>query len=183
MNKNDLTTIIGKNLILRPITLDDTDLIVKWRNNPSVVQNFIFREKFTKEMHENWMRTKVESGQVVQYIVEERKTKKPIGSVYFRDINEAYDSAEFGIFIGEDDARGKGYGKEMTSLFVSFGFENLGLHRIQLRLVKGNAAAARTYSSVGFQKEGEFRDLVKLNDEYRTVIFMSILSSDINSKL
>ncbi len=179
MNKTELTTIIGKNLILRPITLDDTDLIVNWRNNPSVVQNFIFREKFTKEMHENWMHSKVETGQVIQYIVEEKKTGRPIGSVYFRDVNKAYDSAEFGIFIGEDDARGKGYGKEMTSLFVRYGFESLGLHRIQLRLVKGNAAAARTYSSVGFRKEGEFRDMVKLGGEYRSVIFMSILDSDI----
>ena len=179
MNKTNLTTIIGKSLILRPITFDDTDLIVKWRNNPSVVQNFIFREKFTKEMHENWMRTKVEPRQVIQYIVEEKKSGRPRGSVSFRDVNENYDSAEFGIFIGEDDARGKGYGKEITSLFVKFGFESLGLHRIQLRLVKGNAAAARTYSSVGFHKEGEFRDMVKLGDEYRTVIFMSILDSDI----
>lgn len=179
MKKEKLTTITGKNIILRPITLDDTDLIVKWRNNPSVVQNFIFREKFTKEMHENWMRTKVEPGQVIQYIVEEKKSGRPIGSVYFRDVNENYNSAEFGIFIGEDDARGKGYGKEITSLFVRYGFESLGLHRIQLRLVKGNAAAARTYSSVGFHKEGEFRDMVKLGDEYRTVIFMSILDSDI----
>lgn len=179
MKKEKLTIITGKNIILRPITLDDTDLIVKWRNNPSVVQNFIFREKFTKEMHENWMRTKVEPGQVIQYIVEEKKSGRPIGSVYFRDVNENYNSAEFGIFIGEDDARGKGYGKEITSLFVRYGFESLGLHRIQLRLVKGNAAAARTYSSVGFHKEGEFRDMVKLGDEYRTVIFMSILDSDI----
>ena len=179
MKKAELTTIIGKNLILRPITLDDTDLIVKWRNNPSVVQNFIFREKFTKEMHENWMHSKVETGQVIQYIVEEKKAGRPIGSVYFRDVNENYDSAEFGIFIGEDDARGKGYGKEMTSLFVRYGFESLGLHRIQLRLVKGNAAAARTYSSVGFRKEGEFRDMVKLDDAYKSVIFMSILDSDL----
>lgn len=179
MEKEKLTIITGKNIILRPITLDDTDLIVKWRNNPSVEKNFIFREKFTKEMHENWMRTKVEAGQVIQYIVEEKKSGRPIGSVYFRDINEAYNSAEFGIFIGEDGARGKGFGKEMTSLFVKYGFEFLGLHRIQLRLVKGNAAAARTYSSVGFRKEGEFRDMVKLGDEYRTVIFMSILDSDI----
>jgi RimJ/RimL family protein N-acetyltransferase len=179
MNKTKLTTIVGKNLILRPITLDDTDLIVKWRNNPSVVQNFIFREKFTRQMHENWMHNKVETGQVIQYIVEEKKNNRPIGSVYFRDVNENYNSAEFGIFIGEDDARGKGYGKEITSLFVRFGIESLGLHRIQLRLVKGNAAAARTYTSVGFHKEGEFRDMVKLSDEYRTVIFMSILDTDI----
>lgn len=179
MNDVKLTEIVGKNIILRPITLDDTDLIVKWRNNPSVEQNFIFREKFTSQMHENWMHTQVETGRVIQYIVEEKDDHRPVGSVYFRDVNRLYNSAEFGIFIGEDDARGKGYGKEITSLFVNYGFESLGLHRIQLRLVKGNTAAARTYKSVGFREEGEFRDMVKLDGEYRTVIFMSILDTDI----
>ena len=37
----------GEKVVLRPITMEDTDYIVKWRNNPSVQKNFIFREKFT----------------------------------------------------------------------------------------------------------------------------------------
>ena len=122
MNKTNLTTIIGKSIILRPITFDDTDLIVKWRNNPSVVQNFIFREKFTKEMHENWMRTKVDSGYVIQYIVEEKKSGRPIGSVYFRDVNDNYNSAEFGIFIGEEAVAAINLITPAYSLAAFFGY-------------------------------------------------------------
>ena len=46
--------ISGKKVSLREMTLDDTGLIVKWRNNPRVRDNFIFRETFTNEMHEAW---------------------------------------------------------------------------------------------------------------------------------
>ena len=51
--------IYGERVLLRPITAEDTPLIVKWRNTESVRRNFIFREPFTAEMHENWLRTRV----------------------------------------------------------------------------------------------------------------------------
>ena len=57
--------IYGEKVMLRPITMEDTPLIVRWRNTESVRKNFIFRERFTEEMHNNWMRTKVASGEVV----------------------------------------------------------------------------------------------------------------------
>ena len=162
------------NCYLRPINLDDTDLIVKWRNNESVRKNFIFQDPFTKEIHENWMKTKVASGEVIQYIIVEKVNDRPIGSVYFRDIDQNFRSAEYGIFIGEDDAIGKGYGKDVAIHFTQFGFEKLGLHRIQLRVIEENEIACRSYLSAGFQKEGLFHDMVYLDNRYKNVVFMAM---------
>ena len=110
MNTPTLPTLTGTAVTLRPITDADTDLIVKWRNTPSVVQNFIFRQTFTPEMHRSWLATKVATGQVVQYIILDNADGKPVGSVYYRDIDNHNRSAEYGIFIGEESARGKGLG-------------------------------------------------------------------------
>ena len=96
-----------------PITISDTALIVKWRNNDSVRQNFIFQEPFTCEMHEAWMKNRVQTGEVVQYIIEDKITNEAVGSVYLRDTNAKNKSAEYGIFIGEDDAIGKGITKTL----------------------------------------------------------------------
>ena len=87
---NDLPIITGEILVLRPITLDDTDLIVKWRNTPRVKKNFIFKDTFTSEIHERWMNTKIKKGEAIQYIIEAKGI--PIGSVYFKDITELYNS-------------------------------------------------------------------------------------------
>lgn len=38
---------------LRPMTYEDTDLIVSWRNQESVRRNFIYQELFTRESHEH----------------------------------------------------------------------------------------------------------------------------------
>lgn len=168
----------GEKVVLRPITPEDTDRIVKWRNTPSVRQNFIFRQTFTREMHQGWMKNKVASGQVVQYIILTAEGKKPVGSVYFRDLDPENASAEYGIFIGEESARGQGIGTETARLFVKYGLEVLGLHRISLRLLEGNEAAYRSYEKAGFVKEGTFRDMVRLDGKYRNVVFMAVLKDE-----
>lgn len=171
--------IIGVQVCLRPITEADTDRIVRWRNTPSVMRNFIFREPFTPEMHRHWLATKVATGQVVQYIIEEKATGRPVGSVYFRDVDPVNHSAEYGIFIGEEDARGCGFGTETARLFTGFGFAHLGLHRISLRLLADNLPARRSYEKAGFAVEGTFRDMVLLDGSYRDVVFMAKLAVDV----
>lgn len=174
--KHNLEIIEDVKIRLRPISLDDTKLIVKWRNMPSVKNNFIFRDVFTEEMHINWMKTKVAYGEVIQYIIEEKETNRPIGSVYLRDIDKNHNSAEYGIFIGEEDSRGKGYGTKAAEIFVNHMFEKLKLHRIFLRVLAGNDSAYRSYEKIGFIKEGIARDMIRVDGKYEDVIFMSIIN-------
>ena len=166
----------GEKVVLRPITDADTDCIVRWRNTPSVRDNFIFRQTFTPEMHRNWLKTKVATGDVVQYIIEDKANGTPVGSVYYRDVDHDFNSAEYGIFIGEESARGKGLGTETARLFTDFGFAGLHLHRISLRVLAENAAARRSYEKAGFVQEGVFRDMELLDGAYRDVVFMAKLA-------
>lgn len=170
----------GEKVFVRPIQMEDTHLIVKWRNNKNVRYNFVFQEVFTNEMHEKWMRTKVATGDVVQYIIVAKEENIPIGSIYFRDIDAKNHSAEYGIFIGEDSARGKGYGSEAAKLFVDFGFSELNLHRIMLRVFADNLQAIQSYRNAGFEKEGVARDMVYQNGTYRDIVFMSIIEGERN---
>ncbi len=114
------TFIVGEKIILRSITYDDTPMVVRWRNNERVRTNFIWRELLTTHAHDEWMRTRVETGEVVQFIICIKESKKPVGSVYLRDIDNEKHEAEYGIFIGEDDAIGKGYGKEAAVLMCRY---------------------------------------------------------------
>ena len=168
-----LPVLTGERVTLRPITDADTDDIVRWRNTDEVRRNFIFRETFTPEMHRRWLDTKVRTGEVIQYIIEAGAPRRSVGSVYLRDIDEKNGSAEYGIFIGEDGARGQGLGTETARLFSDFALDTLGLHRVSLRLLEGNDRAKRSYEKAGFVREGVFRDMVKLDGVYRSVIFMA----------
>ena len=79
---------------LRPMSQDDTDLIVSWRNQEAVRRNFIYQELFTREGHEHWIHTMVETGRVVQMMICETESGQPVGSVYLRDIDRQHKKAE-----------------------------------------------------------------------------------------
>ena len=174
--KDKLTIIEGQHVLLRPITAEDTEDIVRWRNSPEVMKYFIFRETFTAQMHERWLETKVASGNVVQYIIIDKADGKKVGSVYLKDIDPINQSAEYGIFIGEASARGRGLGSETAKIFTDFAFSALELHRISLRLLASNATAQRSYEKAGFVIEGVFSDMVKLDGEFTDIIFMARLN-------
>ena len=145
-------TLAGEKISLRLMTKDDTELIVKWRNNPRVRENFVYRKTFTNEIHESWIKTKVETGEVVQLIICEMGNNSPVGSVYFRDIDNVAHTAEYGIFIGEDDAIGKGYGNETAILATDYARDTLGLKKLILRVFTYNEAAIKSYMNAGFVK-------------------------------
>ena len=137
-------------IYLRLMTWDDTDLIVKWRNSDAVRRNFIYQTLFTREGHEHWIRTKVETGQVVQMTICDQASDKPLGSVYIRDIDREHNKAEYGIFIGEEDARGRGVGTAAAKLMLQYCFEEEKLHRVYLRVFAENVQAVRSYEKAGF---------------------------------
>lgn len=163
-------------IYLRLMTYDDTENIVRWRNSESVRKNFIYQGLFTKESHENWIKTMVETGKVVQMMICEIGTDRAVGSVYVRDIDATHNKGEYGIFIGESEARGKGYGSAAARLMIKYCFEKLRLHRLFLRVYAENLQAIRSYEKAGFVKEAHLRDDVCIEGKYRDIILMGIIN-------
>lgn len=163
-------------IYLRLMTGEDTDNIVAWRNREDVRRNFIYQELFTREGHENWIKTKVNTGQVVQMIICDLTTDAPLGSVYIRDIDRQHNKAEYGIFIGEPSARGRGIGTAAAKLMLRYCFEEEELHRIYLRALSGNEQAIRSYEKAGFVKEACLKDDVRIDGKYCDIIWMAVIN-------
>ena len=115
-------------ITIRPITYNDTDDIIRWRNSEYVNARFIDRRMFTKESHEAWLENFVKTGKVAQFII--LLDGKGVGSVYLRDIDYDKKDAEFGIFIGEESARGKGVGTKSAGLILEYAFDELNLNKV-----------------------------------------------------
>ena len=169
MNKE---TISSENLIFRPMDREDTDLVLKWRNSDAVRRNFLYQKEITREQHLLRFDQEIETGEIIQFVILEKNNKRPIGSVYLRNIDKNNKSAEYGIFIGEDSARGKGYGSETAGRIVRFFFDDMKYEMLYLRVLKDNNAAIRSYRSAGFQ----IADKNALNEhcEDDRVLFMMI---------
>lgn len=175
----------GSRIAIRPATEADAENIVRWRNDPDVSGHFIHRDKLTVEGHLSWFRDNVLTGRTVQFIIcvreqdaEGREERNPVGSVYLRDIDRGEMSAEYGVFIGEKKARGKGFGVEAARLAVRFAFEEMQLQRVFLRVYRDNTAAIRSYEAAGFRVCGELRGVVSTDGESADMLLMEVMPGE-----
>ncbi|MDE7477729.1 MAG: GNAT family N-acetyltransferase, partial [Lachnospiraceae bacterium] len=86
----------GKHIYLRPITADDTEMAVRWRNQPNVMKNFIYRKPISRKDHEEWLENKVFKGLVHQFIICRNEDDMPLGSVYLQNFAEESRRVEWG---------------------------------------------------------------------------------------
>ncbi|MDD3401304.1 MAG: UDP-4-amino-4,6-dideoxy-N-acetyl-beta-L-altrosamine N-acetyltransferase [Eubacteriales bacterium] len=161
---------------IRPISRDDTDNIVRWRNRADVKLNLFSQADTTPESHLRWMETMVDTHRCHQFIIE--LDGRAVGTSFLKNIDPHSRKAEFGIFIGEPEARGKGVGTQATRLTVDYGFITLGLNRIFLEVFSLNSSAIAAYQKVGFVKEGVLKEDYMRQGIPFDVTVMAILAKD-----
>lgn len=166
----------GKQIYLRPITIEDTDNVVRWRNDQKIVENFIYRKPISKEEHLSWLHNKVETGQVIQFIICDLKTDKPLGSIYLQNFNEESHQAEEGIFLGEEEAYGRGIGTEAAKLVLDYSFQTLKLHKLTARVLSYNQGSRKMHEKAGYRQESYLKDELFLDGKYEDLIFYGAIN-------
>ncbi len=86
-------------------------------------------------------------------------------------------SAMFGIALGPP-FWSRGLGTEATGLMVRYGFLELGLHRIELRVWAYNERAVAAYTAAGFHVEGRLREVVFHDGRWHDEFLMSALDHE-----
>ena len=168
--------IYGEQVYLRPITEEDTDDIIRWRNSEAVRPYFIYQQPFTREGHLKWLKNMIYSGKGYQFIVCQIEDDKPIGSAYFRDYDKEHNKIEYGMFLGENNVKGKGIGTEIFKLSLQFAFEVLDVHKVYSRVFADNAICLRSCEKAGIEREGVFVDDVCINGVYKDVVMLGIIN-------
>ena len=174
--------IIGKTVYLRPITDEDTNLIINWRNSDAVRPYFIYQKPFTKEGHEKWMETMIRSGLGYQFIVCRIEDDMPVGCTYLRDYDREKSKIEYGVFLGSEDLKGKGIGTEILGLTLEFAFGELDVHKVFARAFADNGASVGSFLKGGFEKEAYLKDEVCVNGEYRDIVLLGKINPAHDSK-
>ena len=88
------------------------------------------------------------------------------------DINWINRTCEIGIFIGDKNARGKGYAKEACLLIEKFAREYVNIRKIKLSVVSDNEKAISMWYSLGYRKIGEYIEERYIKGCYRNLTLM-----------
>ena len=93
-------------------------------------------------------------------------------------VTEADKRARYAIGIFDTSKLGQGLGTEATRLILDYAFKNLGLHRVDLRVLEYNTRAIACYEKCGFVKEGLEREGALVEGKWETDVMMSILEQE-----
>mgnify|MGYP000854053404 CR=1 FL=1 len=165
--------IIGEKIFLRPIIKEDIVFLNKWKNDE---ETFMYLGggfmPTSIDQHAKWMDSLIDmTGNNKRFIIC-NKQEKPVGMVGLYNINWIHRTCEIGIYIGDKDARGKGFGKEACKLIEGFAKKYLNLRKIKLNVVLENKSALKMWESLGYEIVGELKKERFIKGDYRNLIIM-----------
>ena len=172
----------GKKVYLSPICSDDAEKYTKWMNDFYVTDKINSScNLVTIENEKAWLEKNSGIGNY-QFAIVKQENDELIGNCSLHKIDFINQIATVGIFIGDKENRGKGYGSEALELLLSYGFNHLNLNNIMLTVFSFNAPAIACYKKVGFKEIGIRREAYFKNNERYDEIFMDILRSEYYEK-
>jgi RimJ/RimL family protein N-acetyltransferase len=165
---------------LRALTAEDAKITWQWQNSPEIKEFYSDHPyPVNYEMEKLWYEKITYTNiPVTVFGIEIQENNKLIGMSILKNINLIHRSAELGIFIGDASEKHKGYSGEATRLTLKFGFLDLGINRIYLKVHEDNTPAIKLYEKNGFKKEGLLRKSVFKNDQFKNEIIMSLLKEE-----
>lgn len=165
----------GDTVNLRTIEEEDLPFLQEAINDPTIWRGIGRRTPANEAQERDFYENVVCSDETITLLVTADGT--PVGTAGFNDINQEHDLAELGYWIAPDH-QDEGYGTAATERLVEYGFEDRGFHRISARVFEFNEPSQRLLESVGFEREGAFRDAHYVHGEYQDVYWYGILEDE-----
>jgi RimJ/RimL family protein N-acetyltransferase len=116
---------------------------------------------------------------VLMFKALDEETFEVVGHIELLNIDRQNRSLTIGrVLVGSSQQRGRGIGRQIVAEALKIAFNELGMHRVGLGVFDFNASAIACYEKVGFRQEGVLRDYRRIDDEYWTLVMMSILEDE-----
>lgn len=173
----------GERVRLLPAEMGMAPQFASWMNDP-MTRHLIGGAAYPVSLaaEEDWVRAHIDPSweHGVFLVIEATDGPSPvvIGSVELRHLSAEARRGEVGILVGDPAYRGRGYGTEALGLLCRFGFQELGLERIELDTSEFNTRAVRSYEKLGFVVEGRRRRRAYLAGRYYDTIVMGLLREE-----
>lgn len=174
--------IIGEKCYLSPPSTDDAERWARWANDLEVAlplgseAHTVFSLEFVEAMIADMLKDQAAFFDIVAL-----EGDVVIGRSGLFNINQVDRNAMFGIFIGEKDYWGQGYGQEATRLTLDYGFNLLNLNSIMLGVFAFNQRAIHAYERVGFKIIGRRRHARIIAGQKFDAVLMDILADEFES--
>ena len=174
----------SERLLLRRLHPLDAEDMYAYAANPQVSTYLTWYPHeslaFTRE-YLQYVASRYAVGEFYDWAVVEKRSGRMIGTCGFTRIRCEDDVAEIG-YVLHPATWGRGYAAEAGELVLRFGFERLGLRRIEARFIEGNEQSLAVMKKLGMTLEGYLRNDMRIKGTQHTIGICSILREEFAGK-
>ena len=179
--KKYLKKLIGDNIYLSPISVDDVEQYAEMVNDIKVSVGLGYLSYTNIIDFESEKEFLISVKKEKMFAVRLLENDELLGNVGFKSIGEIHRTAEMGIMLGNPKYQRKGYGMEAINLLLDYGFSFLNLRNISLNVFEYNEVAYNLYKKAGFKEAGRLRKAVEIMGKTYDVIIMDMLKEEFQS--
>ena len=168
-------------LALREFRYSDNAPVLKnWAGDP-LIQKMYSEPVYSTAEEVNTLLCKYISayaaGEAYRWAITQRGDEECIGQIAYFMVNAANGWGEIEYYIGRE-YQNKGYVTEAVKRILQYGFEDMGLHKVQICHKSNNAPSKRVIEKCGFVYEGTLRDFFYIDGEYLDRLYYSMLENE-----
>ncbi|MBI1878814.1 MAG: GNAT family N-acetyltransferase, partial [Chloroflexi bacterium] len=191
MTKNDISSIFPQleteRLILRELKSTDAESILHYLSDPEVNRYLDTDSPPAPEQAQRLVKSLIsllEKGEGFRWGITPKSGDSAgvvVGTCGFHAWNKPHFRAEIGYELARE-YWGQGLMAEAIRAILKFGFEEMGLNRVEAMVLAGNNSSAGFLEKLGFQKEARLREYEFVQGKFRDVLLYSLLSQDSGSR-
>ena len=179
--KKYLKKLIGDNIYLSPISLDDVEEYAEMVNDIKVSVGLGYLSYTNIVDFEREKEFLISVKKEKMFAVRLLENDELLGNIGFNSLDIINRNGALGVLIGNPKYQRKGYGTEALKLILDYGFSFLNLRNISLSVFEYNEPAYNLYKKVGFKEAGRLRKAVEIMGKTYDVIIMDMLKEEFQS--
>ncbi len=175
-----LPTLETERLVLRKVQPGDARDLFEYGRDAEVARHVLwdaYRTENDARMYVRYLQRQYRGDQPSSWGIVHKADRKMIGTIGFMWWNHDHNSAEVGYSLSRAYWN-HGYMSEALTPVLRFGFEEMGLHRIEAQHEVDNPASGRVMEKVGMRREGTARGRLYNKGRYVDVDVYAILRED-----
>lgn len=157
---------------LERVLFADRKLLLDWRNSPEVSRWMYTDHIISVSEHDQWFERMLADPSVIYWKI--MTDGRPIGAVFLASIDASSESCEWGIYLADVDARGRGVAQGACLLSLQHAFYKLRLSVVRCEAIRENIRAIALYESVGYKQVGVVIDALIRGNENISIVKLEI---------
>ena len=158
----------GNKIALKILSPEDvTQNYVAWMQDEEVVQFMESRwDSYTLDALKHYVKRMAASRNDYLFGIYANDNNEHIGNIKIGGINLIHNFGNLGLFIGNKEKWGGGYGTEAVKLATEYAFHELNLNKLTAGIYENNEGCCRAFLSAGYNEAGRLKKHRLYKDEY-----------------